>query len=159
MKKRKWTIILIPIVILALIFVVFYAIYDQKDLYKGTSKDDNWRVSIEKSEKTSIGPNYFLNLYWQGSENNKKKITVKNIKLIVDGEVYEENGPYNLSEYTGEHFKDGGEEPDHISTFSYMLEEDIKDHQLEVKIEWNDKSKDKTTVFKLEQKSLFDITF
>ncbi|NPC90761.1 DUF4944 domain-containing protein [Bacillus sp. WMMC1349] len=56
-------------------------------------------------------------------------------------------------------FKDGGEKPDHISTFSYMPEEDIKDHQLEVKIEWNDKSKDKTTVFKLEQKSLFDITF
>lgn len=27
--------------------------------------------SIEKSDKTSIGPNYFLNLYWEGSKEDE----------------------------------------------------------------------------------------
>nr|WGD86012.1 hypothetical protein P5621_22020 [Bacillus subtilis] len=55
MKKRKIMKIIIPIVVLLGIFVVLYSIYDQQDLYKGTSKDNEWKVSIEKSSKTSIG--------------------------------------------------------------------------------------------------------
>ncbi|MCY9255650.1 YdhH/YoaO family protein [Bacillus spizizenii] len=158
MKKRKIMKIIIPVVILLGIFVVLYSIYEQQDLYKGTSKDNEWKVSIEKSDKTSIGPNYFLNLYWQGSESKEKKITIKQIELIVDGKVYEEGGPYHLSEYNGEQLKDGGKKPNHVSTFDYMPEEDIKGHKLEVKIKWNE-SKEKTTVFKLEEKKFLNLGF
>lgn len=64
-------------------------------------------------QQTSIGPNYFLNLHWQDHEN---KITIKQIELMVDEKVYQENGP-TLSEQNGESLKEGGEKPDHISTF------------------------------------------
>ncbi|AIU83962.1 DUF4944 domain-containing protein [Bacillus velezensis] len=158
MKKRKIMKIIIPIVILLGVFVVLYSIYDQQDLYKGTSNDNEWKVSIEKSDKTSIGPNYFLNLYWQGSKNKEKKITIKQIELMVDGKVYQENGPYSLSEYNGESLKEGGERPDHISTFDYMPEEDIKGHKLEVRVTWNE-SKEKITVIKLEEKKFLNLGF
>ncbi|QAR59014.1 DUF4944 family protein [Bacillus velezensis] len=157
-KKRKIMKIIIPIVILLGVFVVLYSIYDQQDLYKGTSNDNEWKVSIEKSDKTSIGPNYFLNLYWQGSKNKEKKITIKQIELMVDGKVYQENGPYSLSEYNGESLKEGGERPDHISTFDYMPEEDIKGHKLEVRVTWNE-SKEKITVIKLEEKKFLNLGF
>lgn len=56
---------------------------------------------------------------------------------MVDEKVYQENGP-TLSEQNGESLKEGGEKPDHISTFDNMPEEDIKCHRLEIRITWNE---------------------
>lgn len=94
--------------------------------------------NLEKSDKTSIGPNYFLNLYWQGSKKDEKRTVVERITLYVDGEKYQDDNvdEYDLSEYTGDKMPGGGRMEDHIATFDYMPEDEVIGHDVLVKVEW-----------------------
>ncbi|KUL16718.1 YoaO [Bacillus paralicheniformis] len=111
-------------------------IFGKKVVYEGEGESGLWHASIEKSSKTSIGPNYFLNLYWNGAKEDAKRTIVKTITLYIDGKKYDDRGEYDLSEYTGEEMEGGGYMEDHIATFDFMPEEDVIGHALSVKVEW-----------------------
>ncbi|OMI04538.1 hypothetical protein BTA30_07750 [Bacillus swezeyi] len=55
---------------MSVIFVIVL-MSGSKVKYEGSGNSGLWCSSIEKSDKTSIGPNYFLNLYWQGSKEDE----------------------------------------------------------------------------------------
>lgn len=141
-NMKKW---LLMIAVFVVIFTVsfFVIISRNKVKYEGSGKSGLWVSNIEKSDKTSIGPNYFVNLYWQGSKKDEKRTDVSKITLYIDGKKYDDREDYNLSEYTGEEMPEGGQMPDHIATFDFMPEEEVIGHDLLVKVEW--KTGDKKT--------------
>ncbi len=96
--------------------------------------------SIEKSGKTSIGPNYFLNLYYRGNKVNEKNTVIKRLTLFVDGRKYGEDKDYHLSEYTGEKLEGGGTGEDHIQTFEYMPEHEVIGHEITVEASMENRS-------------------
>ncbi|MBR8662805.1 DUF4944 domain-containing protein [Bacillus paralicheniformis] len=67
-------------------------IFGKKVVYEGEGESGLWHASIEKSDKTSIGPNYFLNLYWDGAKEDAKRTIVKTITLYIDGKKYDDRG-------------------------------------------------------------------
>lgn len=67
-----------------------------------------------------------MNLYWQGSKKDEKRTVVEKITLFIDGKKYDDREDYDLSEYTGEEMPDGGHMEDHIATFDFMPEEEVR---------------------------------
>lgn len=124
-------------------------IFGKKVVYEGEGESGLCHASIEKSDKTSIGPNYFLNLYWDGAKEDAKRTIVKTITLYIDGKKYDDRGEYDLSEYTGEEMDDGGHMEDHIATFDFMPEEDVIGHALSVKVEWKTGDEENAEIIKL----------
>ncbi|MCY7779654.1 YdhH/YoaO family protein [Bacillus haynesii] len=124
-------------------------IFGKKVVYEGKGESGLWHASIEKSGKTSIGPNYFLNLYWDGTKEDAKRTIVKTITLYIDGKKYDDRGEYELSEYTGEEIEGGGHMEDHIATFDFMPEEDVIGHALSVKVEWKTGDEENAEIMKL----------
>ncbi|MEK5081859.1 DUF4944 domain-containing protein [Bacillus sp. FSL H8-0515] len=131
---------------------IFAMLSGNKVKYEGTGKSGLWVSSIEKSDKTSIGPNYFLNLFWQGSKKDEKRSVVEKITFYIDGKKYDDREDYDLSKYTGEEMADGGEMEDHIATFDYMPEDEVIGHELLVKVEWKTGEKRQTEEIKLHRK-------
>lgn len=57
-------------------------IFGKKVVYEGTGESGLWHASIEKSDKTSIGPNYFLNFILEWHERRCEKNDRENNHLI-----------------------------------------------------------------------------
>lgn len=95
-KIKKILIITAPLLICLVTF--FAMIAGDKVKYEGSSRNGLWVSTIEKSDKTSIGPNYFLNLYWQGNKKEAKRTIVEKITLYIDGKKYDDRENYDLSE-------------------------------------------------------------
>ncbi|MGF7533008.1 DUF4944 domain-containing protein [Bacillus mexicanus] len=157
MKKKKnmkrWLLIAAVFLIVCIVSILVM-ISGNKVKYEGSGKSGLWVSNLEKSGKTSIGPNYFFNLYWQGSKKDEKQTVVERITLYVDGRKYQDDnvGEYNLSEYTGEEMPGGGQMEDHIATFDYMPEEEVVGHEILAKVEWRTGEKRQTEELKLHQK-------
>ncbi|CUB38163.1 hypothetical protein BN2127_JRS5_03870 [Bacillus amyloliquefaciens] len=91
MKKRKvikTLLVIITVLIIAAGFALFSLISGEKVKYIGYSQSKTWEASIEKSDKTSIGPNYFLNLYYRGNKVNEKNTVIKRLTLFVGPEIW-----------------------------------------------------------------------
>lgn len=101
--NKKW-LLMIAVFLMICIVSIFVMISGNKVKYEGSGKSGLWVSNLEKSDKTSIGPNYFLNLYWQGGRKTKKGLLLKELLLYVDGKKYQDDNidEYDLSEYTGE---------------------------------------------------------
>lgn len=112
---KKWLLIIAGFLIICII-TLFVMVSGNKVKYEGSGKSGLWMSNLEKSDKTSIGPNYFLNLYWQGSKKEEKWTVVERITLYVDGEKYQDDNvdEYDLSEYTGDEMPGGGRMEDQI---------------------------------------------
>ncbi|WP_283637847.1 DUF4944 domain-containing protein [Bacillus velezensis] len=143
------------IIIAALILIAGIAVYSlisgEKVKYIGYSHNKTWEASIEKSDKTAIGPNYFLNLYYKGNKKDEKDTIIKKLALFIDGRKYDENKGYYLSEYTGEELEGGGVGEDHILTFEYIPENEVIGHEVTVEVEWKTNNKTHRDKFKLER--------
>lgn len=70
--NKKW-LLMMAVFLMICIVSIFVMISGNKVKYEGSGKSGLWVSNLEKSDKTSIGPNYFLNLYWQGGEERRKK--------------------------------------------------------------------------------------
>ncbi|OBA04202.1 DUF4944 domain-containing protein [Bacillus subtilis] len=151
-NMKKW--LLVIAVLLMICIVTLFVMVSGHKVYEGSGKSGLWVSNLEKSGKTSIGPNYFMNLYWQGSKKDEKKTVVKRITLYVDGKNYQDDNiaEYDLSEYTGEEMPGGGYKEDHIATFDYMPEDEVIGHDLLVKVEWKTGGKKQTEEIKLHKK-------
>ncbi|MDM5302047.1 DUF4944 domain-containing protein [Bacillus subtilis] len=157
MRKKnntKW-LLLMTVFLVICIVSIFVIMSENKVKYEGSGKSGIWVSNLEKSDKTSIGPNYFLNLYWQGSKKDEKRTVVEKIILFIDGKKYDDREDYDLSEYTGEEMPDGGYMEDHIATFDFMPEEEVIGHDLVVKVEWKTGEKKQTEEMKLHKKSWY----
>ncbi|MCY9166800.1 DUF4944 domain-containing protein [Bacillus atrophaeus] len=143
------------IIIAALTVVAGFAMYSlisgEKVKYIGYSQKEIWEASIEKSDKTSIGPNYFLNLYYKGNKADEKNTVIKKLTLFIDSQKYDENEDYDLSEYTGEKLEGGGVGEDHILTFEYMPENEVIGHEITVEVTWKTNNKSYREKFKLKR--------
>lgn len=152
-SKNKIKIILIITAPLLICLVTFFAmIAGDKVKYEGSSRNGLWVSTIEKSDKTSIGPNYFLNLYWQGNKKEAKRTIVEKITLYIDGKKYDDRENYDLSEYTGEEMPGGGQMEDHIATFDFMPEDEVIGHDVVVKVEWKTGKEEHTDQMRLQEK-------
>ncbi|MDA1477962.1 DUF4944 domain-containing protein [Bacillus changyiensis] len=151
MKKRL--LIFFTPILLFILLLGSYIIYSHqnKPLFEGASEDGTWKVMMTKSDKTSIGPNEYLDVYWQGHKEEEKKTIVKKIILKVDGKMYRDGEDYELSDYTGEELDGGGSKPDHISTFDFIPEDEIKNHDLTVQIKWTDGHREQTANIKMKE--------
>ncbi len=87
---KKWLLIIAGFLIIY-ITTLFVMVSGNEVKYEGSGKSGLWMSNLEKSGKTSIGPNYFLNLYWQGSKKDEKWTVVERITLYVDGEKYQDD--------------------------------------------------------------------
>ncbi|MFH0347678.1 DUF4944 domain-containing protein [Bacillus vallismortis] len=154
-KNNKKLLLLMTVFLVICIVSIFVIMSENKVKYEGSGKSGIWVSNLEKSDKTSIGPNYFLNLYWQGSKKNEKRTVVEKITLYIDGKKYDDREDYDLSEYTGEEMPDGGYMEDHIATFDFMPEEEVIGHDLVVKVEWKTGEKKQTEEMKLHKKSWY----
>ncbi|NTU25541.1 DUF4944 domain-containing protein [Bacillus tequilensis] len=134
-NMKKWLVVWAAILMICIVSI-FAMVSGKKVKYEGSGKSGLWVSNLEKSDKTSIGPNYFLNLYWQGSKTDEKRTVVGKITLYIDGQKYDDREGYDLSEYTGEEMSGGGQMPDHISTLDYMPEDEVIGHDVLVKVEW-----------------------
>ncbi|WP_348710441.1 DUF4944 domain-containing protein [Bacillus subtilis] len=150
---KKWLLIIAGFLIIC-ITTLFVMVSGNEVKYEGSGKSGLWMSNLEKSDKTSIGPNYFLNLYWQGSKKEEKWTVVERITLYVDGEKYQDDNvdEYDLSEYTGDEMPGGGRMEDHIATFDYMPEDEVIGHDVLVKVEWRTGQKKQTEEIKLHKK-------
>lgn len=150
---KKWLLVIAALLMICIV-TLFVIVSGHKVKYEGSGKSGLWVSNLEKSGKTSIGPNYFLNLYWQGSKKDEKKTVIKRITLYVDGNKYQDDNiaEYDLSEYTGEEMPGGGYKEDHIATFDYMPEDEVIGHDLLVKVEWKTGGKKQTEEIKLHKK-------
>ncbi|MED4613052.1 DUF4944 domain-containing protein [Bacillus subtilis] len=150
---KKWLLIIAGFLIIS-ITTLFVMVSGNEVKYEGSGKSGLWMSNLEKSDKTSIGPNYFLNLYWQGSKKEEKWTVVERITLYVDGEKYQDDNvdEYDLSEYTGDEMPGGGRMEDHIATFDYMPEDEVIGHDVLVKVEWKTGQKKQTEAIKLHKK-------
>ncbi|WP_367386831.1 DUF4944 domain-containing protein [Bacillus vallismortis] len=153
-NNKKW-LLLMTVFLVICIVSIFVIMSENKVKYEGSGKSGIWVSNLEKSDKTSIGPNYFLNLYWQGSKKDEKRTVVEKITLYIDGKKYDDREDYDLSEYTGEEMPDGGYMEDHIATFDFMPEEEVIGHDLVVKVEWKTGEKKQTEEMKLHKKSWY----
>ncbi|MEG7336766.1 DUF4944 domain-containing protein [Bacillus sp. 0102A] len=153
-NNKKW-LLLMTVFLVICIVSIFVIMSENKVKYEGSEKNGIWVSNLEKSDKTSIGPNYFLNLYWQGSKKDEKRTVVEKITLYIDGKKYDDREDYDLSEYTGEEMPDGGYMEDHIATFDFMPEEEVIGHDLVVKVEWKTGEKKQTEEMKLHKKSWY----
>ncbi|MBG9768749.1 DUF4944 domain-containing protein [Bacillus vallismortis] len=151
-NMKKWLLIIAVFVVIFTVSI-FVIMSGNKVKYEGSGKSGLWFSNIEKSDKNSIGPNYFLNLYWQGSKKDEKRTVVSKITLYIDGKKYDDREDYDLSEYTGEEMPEGGQMPDHIATFDFMPEEEVIGHDLLVKVEWKTGGKKQTEDIKLYKKT------
>lgn len=70
--NKKW-LLMMAVFLMICIVSIFVMISGNKVKYEGSGKSGLWVSNLEKSDKTSIGPNYFLNLYWQGGGRKTKK--------------------------------------------------------------------------------------
>ncbi|MBY8913747.1 YdhH/YoaO family protein [Bacillus sp. YC2] len=147
----KTLLIIIADLIIIAGFAVYFLISGEKVKYIGWSQNKTWEASIEKSGKTSIGPNYFFNLYYRGNKVNEKNTVIKRLTLFVDGLKYAEDKDYHLSEFTGEKLEGGGVGEDHIQTFEYMPENEVIGHEITVEVEWKTNNKTYREKFKLER--------
>lgn len=151
-NMKKWLVVWAAILMICIVFI-FVLVSGKKVKYEGSGKSGLWVSNLEKSDKTSIGPNYFLNLYWQGSKTDEKRTVVGKITLYIDGQKYDDREGYDLSEYTGEEMPGGGQMEDHIATFDYMPEDEVIGHDVLVKVEWKTGGgKKQTDEIKLYQK-------
>ncbi|WP_426982576.1 DUF4944 domain-containing protein [Bacillus cabrialesii] len=152
-NMKKWLLVIAALLMICIV-TLFVIVSGHKVKYEGSGKSGLWVSNLEKSGKTSIGPNYFLNLYWQGSKKDEKKTVIKRITLYVDGNKYQDDNiaEYDLSEYTGEEMPGGGYKEDHIATFDYMPEDEVIGHDLLVKVEWKTGGKKQTEAIKLHKK-------
>ncbi|MCY7671974.1 DUF4944 domain-containing protein [Bacillus altitudinis] len=148
-------------ILLSTIFILFITatcviIYAKNNYPKfmGESKDQYWKAELTRSDKTSIGPNYYLELYWKGNKNIEKEIKIKTLKLKIDGKVYEENENYDLAEYATDKSENA---PDHITTFDFIPEEKIKGHKLEIEIEWKNQDSEKSSNIKIKEKNIVNL--
>ncbi|TYS11566.1 DUF4944 domain-containing protein [Bacillus subtilis] len=153
-NNKKW-LLLMTVFLVICIVSIFVIMSENKVKYEGSGKSGIWVSNLEKSDKTSIGPNYFLNLYWQGSKKDEKRTVVEKITLFIDGKKYDDREDYDLPEYTGEEMPDGGHMEDHIATFDFMPEEEVIGHDLVVKVEWKTGEKKQTEEMKLHKKSWY----
>ncbi|MEG7356126.1 DUF4944 domain-containing protein [Bacillus inaquosorum] len=153
-NNKKW-LLLMTVFLVICIVSIFVIMSENKVKYEGSGKSGIWVSNLEKSDKTSIGPNYFLNLYWQGSKKDEKRTVVEKITLYIDGKKYDDREDYDLSEYKGEEMPDGGYMEDHIATFDFMPEEEVIGHDLVVKVEWKTGEKKQTEEMKLHKKSWY----
>lgn len=80
---KNW-LFMIAAFMLVCIVPIFAMLSGNKVKYEGTGKSGLWVSSIEKSDKTSIGPNYFLNLFWQGSKKGEKRSVVEKITFYIE---------------------------------------------------------------------------
>ncbi|MDR4435288.1 DUF4944 domain-containing protein [Bacillus tequilensis] len=134
-NMKKWLVVIAAFLMICIVST-FVTVSGKKVKYEGSGKSGLWVSNLEKSDKTSIGPNYFLNLYWQGSKTDEKRTVVGKITLYIDGQKYDDREGYDLSEYTGEEMPGGGQMEDHIATFDYMPEDEVIGHDVLVKVEW-----------------------
>ncbi|MBL3646932.1 DUF4944 domain-containing protein [Bacillus sp. RHFS10] len=153
-NNKKW-LLLMTVFLVICIVSIFVIMSENKVKYEGSGKSGIWVSNLEKSDKTSIGPNCFLNLYWQGSKKDEKRTVVEKITLYIDGKKYDDREDYDLSEYTGEEMPDGVCMEDHIATFDFMPEEEVIGHDLVVKVEWKTGEKKQTEEMKLHKKSWY----
>ncbi|QIW80237.1 DUF4944 domain-containing protein [Bacillus tequilensis] len=151
-NMKKWLVVIAAFLMICIVST-FVTVSGKKVKYEGSGKSGLWVSNLEKSDKTSIGPNYFLNLYWQGSKTDEKRTVVGKITLYIDGQKYDDREGYDLSEYTGEEMPGGGQMEDHIATFDYMPEDEVIGHDVLVKVEWKTGGgKKQTDEIKLYQK-------
>ncbi|MER0467954.1 DUF4944 domain-containing protein [Bacillus cabrialesii subsp. cabrialesii] len=150
-NMKKWLLVIAAILMIGIVSI-FVMVSGKKVKYEGSGESGLWVSNLEKSGKTSIGPNYFLNLYWQGSKKDEKKTIVSKIILYIDGKKYDDRENYDLSEYTGEEMPGGGYMEDHIATFDYMPEDEVIGHDVLVKVEWKTGGKKQTEEIKLHKK-------
>ncbi|WP_338442460.1 DUF4944 domain-containing protein [Bacillus spizizenii] len=152
-NMKKWLLMIAAFLIIC-IAAITVMISGNKVKYEGSGRSGLWVSNLEKSDKTSIGSNYFLNLYWQGSKKDEKRTVVERITLYVDGKKYQDDNidEYDLSEYTGEEMPGGGHMEDHIATFNYMPEDEVIGHDVLVKVEWKTGEKKQTEKIKLHKK-------
>lgn len=148
---KKWLLIIAGFLIICII-TLFVMVSGNKVKYEGNGKSGLWMSNLEKSDKTSIEPNYFLNLYWQGSKKDEKRTVLEKITLYIDGKMYDDRENYDLSEYTGEEMPGEGRMEDHIATFDYMPEDEVIGHDVLVKVEWRTGQKKQTEEIKLHKK-------
>ncbi|MCV4329168.1 YdhH/YoaO family protein [Bacillus velezensis] len=159
MQKRKvikTLLVIITVLIIAAGCALFSLISGEKVKYIGYSQSKTWEASIEKSSKTSIGPNYFLNLYYRGNKVNEKNTVIKRLTLFVDGRKYGEDKDYHLSEYTGEKLEGGGTGEDHIQTFEYMPENEVIGHEITVEAVWKTGHESYSEKFNLKRTHWYD---
>lgn len=83
-NMKKWLLIIAVFVVIFTVSI-FVIMSGNKVKYEGSGKSGLWFSNIEKSDKNSIGPNYFLHLYWQGSKKDEKRTVVSKITLYIDG--------------------------------------------------------------------------
>ncbi|MGV3270262.1 DUF4944 domain-containing protein [Bacillus sp. CIS52] len=155
-KVIKTLLIIITVLTITAGIALFSLISGEKVKYIGYSQNKAWEASIEKSGKTSIGPNYFLNLYYRGNKENKKKTVIKRLTLFIDGRKYGEDKDYHLSEYTGEKLAGGGTGEDHIQTFEYMPENEVIGHEITVEAVWKTDHESYKEKFKLKRIHWYD---
>ncbi|MCY9307445.1 YdhH/YoaO family protein [Bacillus inaquosorum] len=148
---KKWLLMIAAFLIICIVAIIV-TISGNKVKYEGSGRSGLWVSNLEKSDKTSIGPNYFLNLYWQGSKKDEKRTVVEKITLFIDGKKYDDREDYALSEYTGEEMPGGGHMEDHIATFDFMPEDEVIGHDVLVKVEWKTDEKKQTEEIKLHKK-------
>lgn len=152
MKSKKVIISTVIALLIAITCVILYA-KNNYPKFIGESKDQYWKAELTKNDKTSIGPNYSLELYWKGNKNIEKDIKIKTLKLKVDGKVYKENDNYDLAEYATDKSENA---PDHITTFDFMPEKKIKGHKLELEIEWKNKESKKSSNIKIKETNIIN---
>ncbi|MGM5472378.1 DUF4944 domain-containing protein [Bacillus pumilus] len=150
MKSKKVIISTISILLITTICIILYA-KSNYPKFIGESKDGFWKAELTKSDKTTIGPNYYLELYWKGKKNIEKEIVIKKLRLKVDGEVYKENDNYVLAEYSADTSENA---PDHLTTFDFMPEENLKGQNLNLEIEWENKDSESSSNIKIEEKNI-----
>lgn len=87
---KKWLLMIAAFLIICIVAIIVM-VSGNKVKYEGSGRSGLWVSNLEKSDKTSIGPNYFLNLYWQGSKKDEKRTVVERITLYVDSKKYQDD--------------------------------------------------------------------